>query len=136
MTSKTSQILGIIAAAGLLFTSGAVAAEDGAKNENGGRIFMRYCALCHGLDGGGQGPLSESLRTVPPDLSLISRRNDGTFPDERIRTIIKDGGDNTHGMMAMMSWAKVFDEELDEDTDEVVDALVHYLKGLQDRVSP
>lgn len=109
-------------------------AESGtAAIEAGGRTFMRYCALCHGLDGTGNGPLTESLLTAPPDLTTLAARNDGNFPEARVKEIIEKGGPKGHGMMAMLAWGKVFNEELGSDSHKVIDDLSAYLEGLQKR---
>ncbi|GIT89576.1 cytochrome c [Jannaschia pagri] len=54
--------------------------------ERGARLYDRMCASCHGADGtGGLGP----------DLTQLSARNGGTFPDEFVMGTI-DGLDR-HG---------------------------------------
>ena len=42
--------------------------------------FMFYCAPCHGLAARGDGPVARSLKTPPPDLTLLTKRYGGTFP--------------------------------------------------------
>ncbi|MBL8882301.1 MAG: c-type cytochrome [Hyphomicrobium sp.] len=109
-------------------------ADSGAAAiEAGGRTFMRYCALCHGLDGTGNGPLTESLLTAPPDLTTLAARNDGNFPEARVKEIIEKGGPKGHGMMEMLAWGKVFNEEVGSDSHKVIDELSAYLAGLQKR---
>ena len=126
----------LAAVAALLAGSPAAAAEktaDAAKAESGGHTFVRYCALCHGLDGTGAGPLAESLQKAPPDLTKLAERNGGTFPDDKVKEIIEKGGPKSHGMMAMLAWGKVFNEELGTDSHKVIDELASYLKTLQGR---
>lgn len=94
---------------------------------------MRYCALCHGLDATGLGPLAESLQKAPPDLTKLAARNGGTFPDDKVKDIIEKGGPKGHGMMAMLAWGKVFNEELGTDSHQVIDELAAYIKSLQGR---
>lgn len=106
---------------------------DSAAAEAGGRTFVRYCALCHGLDGTGAGPLAESLQKLPPDLTKLAERNGGAFPDDKVKEIIEKGGPKSHGMMAMLAWGKVFNEELGSDSHKVIDELAAYLKSLQGR---
>lgn len=126
-----------VAVALSVLAMGAARAEeksaDAGKAEAGGRTFVRYCALCHGLDGTGQGPLAESLQKVPPDLTKLAARNGGTFPAERVKEIIEKGGPRSHGMMAMLAWGKVFNEELGSDSHKVIDELTAYLQSLQGR---
>lgn len=46
--------------------------------ENGNRLFQIYCALCHGADGKGGGPVATKF-VPPPDLTLeiFRQRTDG-----------------------------------------------------------
>jgi mono/diheme cytochrome c family protein len=48
--------------------------------DRGARLFVENCAVCHGAGLQGDGPMAELLVTVPPDLTRISERYDGTFP--------------------------------------------------------
>ena len=45
----------------------------------GARLYAANCAACHGLDGGGEGPLASSLPMWPPNLNgpLLGQRLDG-----------------------------------------------------------
>jgi mono/diheme cytochrome c family protein len=54
----------------------------------GPALYTAYCAVCHGKDGKGGGPLAKSLKVAPPDLTRIAMRNGGRFPMARIRRII------------------------------------------------
>lgn len=124
--------------ASALTTTGVRSAEESGKKpvavvEAGGRTFMRYCALCHGLEGTGLGPLSDALQKTPPDLTLLAQRNGGVFPVERVKQIIENGGMASHGMMAMLAWGKVFNEELGkEGRTELIDSLAAYLEQIQE----
>lgn len=127
----------VLAAMLMLFASGSsFAAEkspEEVKLDAGGRTFGRYCALCHGIDGAGNGPLAESLAAAPPDLTELTEDNKGTFPEERVRNVIENGGPKGHGMMAMLAWGKVFNEELGGDSHKIIDELTAYIKSLQGR---
>ncbi|WP_323766694.1 cytochrome c [Marinovum sp.] len=48
--------------------------------EDGRRLFVENCALCHGHGGAGDGPLADGLKPAPADLTRISARNAGSFP--------------------------------------------------------
>src|SRR4249920_2603089 len=50
--------------------------------------FDLYCASCHGRSGEGNGTVARSLRTAHADLTLLARRNGGTFPRERVTASI------------------------------------------------
>lgn len=59
-----------------------------ASVENGERLFLIYCALCHGADARGEGPVATKF-VPPPDLTLelFRQRTDGF-----IYATIRDGG--------------------------------------------
>lgn len=48
--------------------------------EDGRRLYVENCALCHGRGGEGDGPLAEGLKPGPANLTRISARNGGRFP--------------------------------------------------------
>jgi hypothetical protein len=50
--------------------------------------FLLNCAGCHGTDAKGSGPLSAKLDTKPADLTLLAKRNHGTFDAGAIYQII------------------------------------------------
>jgi cytochrome c553 len=51
-------------------------------------LYTAYCAVCHGQDGKGGGPMAKSLRVPPPDLTRIAIRAGGKFPLARIQRIV------------------------------------------------
>ncbi|MGL4395535.1 MAG: c-type cytochrome [Hyphomicrobium sp.] len=108
------------------------ASAEQTRIETGGRTFVRYCALCHGLAGNGLGPLSDSLQKPAPDLTTIAKRNGGVFPREKVAEIIEKGGIDSHGMMAMLAWGRVFNEELKPgEQADVIAAVTAYVEALQ-----
>ncbi len=42
--------------------------------------FERNCGICHGLDAKGGGAFSEILKIDPPDLTVLTKNNNGSFP--------------------------------------------------------
>lgn len=58
-----------------------LAAQDA---EVGAELFYTYCSSCHGEDASGGGPMSEILNNEPPDLTVLSAKNDGVFPRVRV----------------------------------------------------
>lgn len=58
----------------------------------GKALYRSYCATCHGVDAGGNGPMAELLAVNPPDLRALARGNDGAFPLLRVAARI-DGRD-------------------------------------------
>src|SRR5579864_6547315 len=43
-------------------------------------LFRAYCAVCHGEDGKGHGPLAPQLKAMPSDLTILAKANNGQFP--------------------------------------------------------
>lgn len=64
-------------------------AQDAAVGE---ALYAEHCAVCHGADADGGGPLGPALILQPPDLRTLTARHDGVFPLERVVTRI-DGRD-------------------------------------------
>jgi mono/diheme cytochrome c family protein len=95
-------------------------------------MFDSYCAVCHGKEGIGNGPAAKSLAKVPADLTKISARNKGAFPDVKVRRYI-EGLDEVaaHGSRDMPMWGTLFNS-LNRDTAQLrVAALSDYIKGMQ-----
>lgn len=51
-----------------------------ADPERGAEVFAGNCAVCHGVEARGDGPMSEVLMIPPPDLTGLATANGGTFP--------------------------------------------------------
>ncbi len=103
---------------------------------DGASIFRNYCAACHGLDGRGNRMLSKALKREVPDLTILSLRNQGTFPAIHARTTIMFGADDllpTHGSKQMPTWGPIFHEiEFDRDLGSVrLENITSYLKSIQ-----
>lgn len=69
----------------------------------GKREFEARCAVCHGVDGKGQGPYAEQLKRALPDLTTLARRNGGVFPVARTFQTIEGAGAG-HGPREMPVW--------------------------------
>jgi hypothetical protein len=50
--------------------------------------FRMYCAPCHGASARGDGPVASSMKQKPADLTLLARRNGGTFAADEVARII------------------------------------------------
>ena len=95
-------------------------------------MFDSYCSPCHGKDAKGTGPAAKALVKAPADLTLIAKRNGGTFPDVKVKRYI-EGADEVaaHGSRDMPMWGSLF-RELNRDTALIrVQALNDYIKGMQ-----
>jgi len=74
--------------------------------------YSRYCASCHGTEGKGDGPIAADLSVAPADLTQISARRGGVFPQAMIAEFI-DGRRRVraHGPANMPVWGERFDRE-------------------------
>ena len=115
----------------LAVTGVALAAE---APPDGAQLFRTYCASCHGVNALGNGAAAVAMKVPPPDLTLIAKKNNGTFPAERVRQIILGKGPAAHGDRSMPVWGDVFARKVTGPTpDALVDALVRHLNALQQR---
>lgn len=83
-----------------------VAGQQMSPGEN---EFVNSCAVCHGRSGKGDGPLAKELRKAPADLTRLSERNGGKFPDRWVSAMI-DGRYIVpgHGERDMPVWGRRF----------------------------
>jgi mono/diheme cytochrome c family protein len=106
----------------------------------GAELYETHCAVCHGLEGGGNGPLAPALILQPPSLRDLVKRHDG-FPMERVISRV-DGRDPlvSHGS-PMPIYGPFFEGEdtvLKTDsgqpifTSRPIADLVAYLKEIQE----
>jgi mono/diheme cytochrome c family protein len=109
---------------------------------SGAQLFDRFCASCHGSLGFGDGPVAPSLKVMIPDLTELSKRSGGRFPDERVREII-DGRAvlPAHGTRPMPVWGYELEARAGENASgaaqardqaqTLIDRLVAHLRDLQ-----
>jgi len=74
-------------------------------------LFAFYCATCHGRKGTGDGPVAAALKSPPSDLTLLARRNGGTFPRQRVEAFVTNDRDilaPAHGSADMPVWGPIF----------------------------
>ncbi|MGN6571431.1 MAG: c-type cytochrome [Pseudolabrys sp.] len=78
----------------------------------GQREFNSHCAFCHGLQGKGDGPSANMLRTKVADLSVLQKNNKDIFPFKRTYEVI-DGRETVaaHGPRDMPVWGDVYTRE-------------------------
>jgi mono/diheme cytochrome c family protein len=111
-------------------------AEAVASGNDGGSLFKTYCAVCHGKEAKGDGPLAEGLRIRPADLTTIAKRDKGKFDGDKVHRII-DGREPVkgHGGTDMPVWGDAFKKSGDGYSEEKVkariDALVEHLRDIQ-----
>ena len=101
----------------------------------GPNLYKAYCAVCHGPNAKGAGPMAMYLKTAPSDLTSITARNNGMFPLAKVRRIIAGEEPLTagHGTRQMPVWGPIFSQiAWDQDLGRVrVDNLARYLESLQ-----
>jgi hypothetical protein len=132
------------AAIGVLVAMGIAACADEvcvnfSDRYSGAILFQLHCAGCHGEDARGNGPVAEFLTVKVPDLTQISARRGGQFPDEEIFRII-DGQSEipAHGARHMPMWGYEFfgrraddDERAHGEATEKIKSLESFLRKVQ-----
>lgn len=105
------------------------------RSLEGRALYQAYCAVCHGSDARGAGPMAASLKVSPPDLTKIASGNHGLYPTTRIERIISGDVDlpGGHGTRAMPVWGPIFSQiAWDQDLGRMrVHNLAAYIGGLQ-----
>ncbi len=97
--------------------------------------YQSSCAACHGIDAKGDGPVSKDLRTRPPDLTILTKNNNGVFPYDRVYEII-DGRNSTivaHGTHEMPIWGYRFGPPQAFKLKNRMLAVIDYLKRIQEK---
>lgn len=76
---------------------------------SGQEMYKTYCAVCHGIDGRGNGPAVPALRVPPADLTTLSLRNGGTYPWAHVQATLTFGAGTTpaHGSAEMPIWGQL-----------------------------
>jgi mono/diheme cytochrome c family protein len=102
---------------------------------SGKQMYVNYCAPCHGVDGKGHGPVVASLKTPPPDLTLLSKNNGGKFPEVHVETVLQNGVKiPAHGSAEMPIWGPILGKmnpANHQDSLLRISNLIRYLETLQ-----
>jgi mono/diheme cytochrome c family protein len=125
-------------------TNAMVLAQD---TDLGISLYRLGCAVCHGIDGKGKGPLSEQLKVLPADLTVLAKKNNGVFPVSYVYEII-DGRKviAAHGTREMPIWGS-YDRQSLYPNDKIIDrsydpenvvrtrtlAIIDYLNRIQQK---
>jgi mono/diheme cytochrome c family protein len=112
MTSVGKGFL-VMMSLGALLAAHPAASQEVTVADVGRDYFQRYCASCHGVEGKGDGSFASLLKTPPPDLTTLAKRNGGSFPDLRVAEVI-DGRRPLagHGTREMPIWGERFGESI------------------------
>jgi len=107
MNSAHSKSLMVIGALMLSMPAWAQPKVDVGKLE-----YESHCAICHGDNGRGTGEMRKFLTKAPTDLTTMSKRNGGVFPNQIAWEVI-DGRTEVgpHGTRTMPVWGRVYRQE-------------------------
>lgn len=133
---KKGSLAGLVAAVLLWVIPGTGLAQEEEVVTGGKFEFQNHCAICHGLDGKGNGPMANLLEVKSADLTQLSKKNGGQFPFWRVFRVI-DGREEIrgHGTREMPIWGIRFRIEGAKSEDQVrgrILLLVHYLQSIQE----
>jgi mono/diheme cytochrome c family protein len=98
-------------------------------------MYNMYCAVCHGMTGKGGGPAADALKTVPTDLTTLTKNEGGKFPSAHVASAIRgDINVPAHGSKDMPIWGNLFWHMSQGHEGEVqlrVANLTNYIESLQ-----
>lgn len=133
----------VFACVALIFFSVPLAANELARGE---AEYRGSCAVCHGADGKGSGEFSGYLSVEPPDITQLSRKSGGKFPEPMIREIIDGRAQiKLHGGREMPVWggqflvesirANEYGNYIDAEriVQDRINALLAYINSLQEQ---
>ena len=114
-------IISLLAAAGFLFVAPLTARAQNVVE--GKKLYVSYCATCHGETGKGDGMAARSLPVKPADHTNGTVMNQ--FSDQFLYDIISKGGSAVGKSSFMPSWGSSIDEKQVRD-------LVAYVRSIAD----
>lgn len=79
---------------------------------DGEAFYIANCASCHGANGQGGGPDAAGLAKSPTDLTMLARKNGGTFPQARALSYIYGDPGNSHLARVMPQFGGAMAEDL------------------------
>jgi mono/diheme cytochrome c family protein len=125
----------------LVFLMGPVLAQEKKERQRvpestqGPVLYKTHCAVCHGTQGNGGGPIARFLKVQPRDLTRLAGRNGGKFPLARVQKLISGEVELPagHGTSSMPVWGPLFSEVAwDQDLGRVrIYNLAKYIETLQ-----
>lgn len=106
-----------------------------APSNSGKEMFKSYCAVCHGVDGKGNGPAATAMKTPPTDLTALAKNAGGQYPGSHVAAVIRGQAITpSHGSQDMPVWGPLFSsisQGHESQVQQRITNLVNYLETLQ-----
>ncbi|MGC2450479.1 MAG: cytochrome c [Candidatus Sulfotelmatobacter sp.] len=106
-----------------------------APSNSGKEMYKSYCAVCHGLDGKGNGPAASAMKTSPTDLTTLAQKDAGKYPASHVAAVIRGQAMTpSHGSQDMPVWGPLFSSISQGHEGQVqqrITNLVSYIETLQ-----
>jgi mono/diheme cytochrome c family protein len=103
---------------------------------SGAELYNQHCVVCHGDDLKGRGPFPPPYRR-PPDLTSLSRRHGGKFPEAYVSKVLRNGVKlPAHRPAEMPVWGEEFEATKGVDKTQVesrITNLTNYIKSRQSK---
>jgi mono/diheme cytochrome c family protein len=105
-----------------------IGGQDKDQAIQGRKLFLNYCASCHGSDASGNGPVASSLKNQPPDLRKLQLKS--KYSSEQIRKAISgEMSLMVHGKKEMPVWGLILSKP-------DITNLVKYIESIQRPFDP
>ncbi len=102
---------------------------------SGKEMFKSYCAVCHGVDGTGNGPAASAMKTSPMNLTVLAKNNHGQYPASHVAAVIRgQAATPSHGSQDMPIWGQLFSSISQGHEGQVqqrITNLVNYIETVQ-----
>lgn len=108
-------------------------AQTSISTSAGEELYQQHCVVCHGNDMKGNGPFPEPYRK-PPDLTTLSRRHGGKFPEAYVSKTLRNGVKlPAHGPAEMPVWGAEFEAKGRDKTqvESRIRNLTNYIRSRQ-----
>ena len=106
-----------------------------APSNSGKEMFKSYCAVCHGVDGKGNGPAAGAMKTTPADLTALAKHSGGQYPAAHVAAIIRGQATTpAHGSQDMPVWGPLFSsisQGHEAQVQQRITNLVNYIDSVQ-----